>query len=415
MTSNPLINLSNIPGFNKLLQDNVEDNVEDNSKYLNVKQINTHEKYKVIKYNKSLLDNNTISSYGLCRSVIVNNFNQVVCFSPPKSIPFETFIQLYNIECKNVIAQELVEGTMINLFWNKTCWEISTRNIVGAYTIFYKTTSEKIKTFRDMFFYAAQYIGLKIDLLDKKYSYSFVLQYPGNRIVVPIDYPNLYLIAVYTIHKSNVTKSDSNNIIVEVNDVEEIIKMDFFKNTNVLLPKIYNYSTYSELIDTYASINTEFTVLGFVLYNKTTGQRAKVRNPRYLAIKELKGTQPNTQLHYLWLRKENKVSAFLEYYPEYKNEFSKYRQQIHAFTNALFQNYISCYIKKEKKLLYFSDEFRTNMFKLHKIYLDELKDQNLYITKEKVIFYVNNLDPILLMHCVNFRKNELKRELERCL
>jgi hypothetical protein len=73
-----------------------------------------------------------------------------------------------------------------------------------------------------------------------------------------------------------------------------------------------------------------------------------------------------------------------------------------VFTETLFLNYISCYIKKEKPLIEFSEEYRTHMFNIHKQYLNELKEKKLFVTNTVVINYVNNLHQSLLMHCLNY-------------
>ena len=112
---------------------------------------------------------------------------------------------------------------------------------------------------------------------------------------------------------------------------------------------------------------------------------------------------PKLQYQYLSLRKECKVVNFLKYYPENKNNFSTFRDQVHLFTNTLFTNYVSCYIKKEKPLIEFSEQFRTHMFNIHKKYLDEFREQKQFITNNVVIQYVNDLHPSLLMHCLNFQ------------
>ena len=51
--------------------------------------------------------------------------------------------------------------------------------------------------------------GLNIENMDKTLCYSFVLQHPENRIVVPFNYPCLYLVAVYHIER----KEDENVIV----------------------------------------------------------------------------------------------------------------------------------------------------------------------------------------------------------
>jgi hypothetical protein len=150
-------------------------------------------------------------------------------------------------------------------------------------------------------------------------------------------------------------------------------------------------------------MNTSYDTLGVVIHNNKTGERTKIRNPVYEQVKQLRGNQPKLQYQYLCLRKEGKVGDFLNFFPEHKTEFSSFRDQIHLFTNTLYLNYISCYIKKEKPLIEFSDQYRTHMFNIHKHFLNELKEQKLYVNNTVVIKYVNNLHPSLLMFCLNFQ------------
>ena len=79
------------------------------------------------------------------------------------------------------------------------------------------------------------------------------------------------------------------------------------------------------------------------------------------------------------------------------------------FTNTLHQNYVSCYVKKEKPLNEFSEQYRTHMFKLHEHYLTNLRESKGSVTNTVVINYVNNLSPSLLMYSLNhnFRKRNV--------
>ena len=258
MSSNNVhIYLSSIPGFKSLmnkLNEDGDDSHEDDVDDANILKLNkvicktdNNQKYKVIRYDKHFLSYDNIPTYGLFRSVILNENNDVVCFSPPKSLHSDTFLKLYNSENKNIIAEEFVEGTMINAFWDNKIglaggWEISTRNSVGATTKFYKNM-----TFRDMFLEAAQYNNFKLELLNNAYCYSFVLQHPENRIVVPFNYPKLYLIAVYSINNT-----DKNNIFVTLKDMTEIKSNQYFASTTIQFPETYSYTNYSELIEKYA-------------------------------------------------------------------------------------------------------------------------------------------------------------------
>ena len=72
------------------------------------------------------------------------------------------------------------------------------------------------------------------------------------------------------------------------------------------------------------------------------------------------------------------------------------------FTNTLFDNYKACYIKKEKPLKEFPDQYRTHMFNIHQIYLSELREDKKFVTSTIVQKYVNELESSLLMYCINF-------------
>lgn len=394
-------NISSIPGFNALC---VSDEIS-NSNILKLNKIecrSNNSKYKVIRYDKNFLCHDLISSYGLCRSVIVNQNNRVVGFAPPKCISSDTFIKRYPELSENIIIQEFVEGTMINVFFDDSIgitgsWEISTRNTVGATSAFYK--SPKSKTFRDMFMEAASESRLDINQLDKDFCYSFVLQHPENRIVVPFSSPNLYLVAVYKI-----IGGDTDDVLVESYDPYEYA--NFFQviiNSNVKFPQIYNCNNYSDIIDKYGSMNTSYDIVGAVIYNSSTGERTKIRNPVYEQVRNLRGNQPKLQYQYLCLRKEGKVKDFLKYYPENKNEFSKFRNCVHLFTETLYSNYVSCYIKKEKPLIEFSEQYRTHMFNIHQLYMNELREKKYFVNSTVVQKYVNELHPSLLMYCLNFQ------------
>ena len=117
-----------------------------------------HKNYKIIKYNKKALPKTMYSTCGLIRSVVVNASNKVVSFSPPKCISYEEFFEKNPIYNENIIVEELVEGTMIQLFWDSyECkWEIATKSSIGGHN----TNTFSKKTFRDMFFDALKEIKL---------------------------------------------------------------------------------------------------------------------------------------------------------------------------------------------------------------------------------------------------------------
>lgn len=394
-------NLSEIPGFNGLVKSDYSNTLNSNILKLNKIECRINNSvYRVIRYDKHFLCVDLISTYGLCRSVVLNANNQVVGFAPPKSMTTESFINNYPENTNGIQAEEFVEGTMINVFFDPFIgvtgsWEISTRNTVGATSSFFKSPSSK--TFRQMFMEAASECKLDINKLDTNLCYSFVLQHPENRIVVPFVNPQLYLVGVYQIN------NHPDNITVNYYHAEEYKHFFGQLGTTIKFPQIYEFKKYSDLVEKYGSMNTSYDVVGVVIHNKETGERTKIRNPVYEQVRNLRGNQPKLQYQYLCLRKEGKVKDFLKFYPENKTEFSTFRDQVHLFTDTLYNNYVSCYIKKEKPLLEFSEQYRTHMFNIHQHYMNELREKKQFITNTLVQKYVNELHPSLLMYCLNFQ------------
>ena len=346
--------------------------------------------YTIVKYDKTTLSNFFISSYGLFRSVILDN-GTICSFSPPKSIPSDTFISQYQNKGEHIVAEDFVEGTMINVFYSHTHtkWDIATKSNIGGNTSFYKNC----KSFREMFDDACRECQLFIDTLNPAFCYSFVLQHPDNRIVVPFNKPQLYLTDVYSITQEEME--------MRVYPVSPHKVYDWGK-TGVLFPKTYEVASYADLVAKYASPNTSYDIMGVVIRNMDTLERCKLRNPIYEEVRHLKGNQAKLQYQYLYLRHMGKIPDFLKYYPENKKAFSTYRDHVHMFTNTLYQNYISCYIKKERPLKEFGAQYKTHMYKLHQRYINELKEGNMYITSGEVIRYVNSLHPSLLMYSLNY-------------
>jgi hypothetical protein len=62
----------------------------------------------------------------------------------------------------------------------------------------------------------------------------------------------------------------------------------------------------------------------------------------------------------------------------------------------------------------FSEQYRTHMFHLHKKYLDELRENKLFITNKIVKKYVNEMHPALLMYSLNYSLRKRNIDLFEC-
>ena len=347
----------------------------------------------ILKYNKNALNSSNVHTLGWFRSVIVND-KEILGMAPPKSASFE-LIQL-NFKEPECYAEEFVEGTMINCFYDyqNDKWEIATRSNIGANCRF-----NNHKTFREMFFEAAEAKGFTFDLLEKDYSYSFVLQHPENRIVVPFDKADLVLVEIFDIPKIRAwynMNGTYTTIIKNKNDkeFENLLKI-------IRIPQKLALTNWQSLINLYS--NCDYKTVGCIIKTKDSFKRTKIRNKNYEYIRRLKGNSTKLQFQYYSLRKLKKIQEFLKFYPEYTKDFDEYKDVLYAWTEELYRNYRGCYVKKEKPLKEYPFPFRIHMYNLHQIYLQYLRHQKLWVDKNTVKNHINSLDPASLMYIINFK------------
>ena len=364
-----------------------------NIEYANSKQliVKNFGKLFIVKYNKIYLNINNIKTLGLFRSVIVDDKGDILSFSPIKSYNLLNDDWIKNKNFEDFLLMEFIEGTMINLFWHPYLqdWEIATKSNIGAKNKF----NNNDKTFRYMFLQACNEMNLNFDTLNKKFSYSFVLQHPDNRIVVPFSQMKLYLTNIYSFENNTVNSNP-------------LTGLDWIESTNVVLPFIFdkkkmNIHNFYDLMGYVNNENLNYKIVGYVCYNVKTGERIKIRNNNYEIVRRLKGNTPKLQFQYFHLRRLGKVKEFLKYYPEHEKEFSEFRNDLHIWTQQLYNYYVQCFIKKYKSLKDFPYEFKPHLYELHKLYIDTLLIEKKFVSKSVVINYVNNLPPQRLMYSIN--------------
>jgi hypothetical protein len=388
-------NLQCVPRINELLFDKEQRFAVAKSLNLNLNTYNfAGVDYFVLRYNKSSLTKDNESTIGLLRSVIFKDSGEIVSFAPPKSKNVDNI----NFTPENTyICEQFIEGTMINMFYStdNDKWQIATRSNIGGTNCFYMEDGyKKENTFGYMFDEIVNNIcpDLK-ERLNENYVYSFVMQHPRNRIVKKIYNKRLYLVEMY-----------------EINGLEITCKLNDY-NVNILdgvvRPNSLMISTLDEFNDCkkyQASANTLYSTMGFVMKD-LDGNRYKFRNPNYEYVRGLRGNQAKLQYQYLVLRQEKQIVEYLKYYPEQTKIFNEYRTLVHKYTNQLFENYVKCYIKKERELKQFPSNFRVHMYDLHHDhYINNLKQKKEIITRTYVINYFNKVHPAKQMYVLNWNK-----------
>tara|TARA_B100001123_G_C15314950_1_gene1025800 strand:- start:2076 stop:3131 length:1056 start_codon:yes stop_codon:yes gene_type:complete len=345
--------------------------IDTNSDYVSLFK---KEGYKVVKYKNLILvknyydkplnfkENNEYWKM-YCRGVIIDkNTNKIVCLPPVKSIEVDI---TKDFTFAGGEIQYLIDGTMINLFYNKDQWLISTRGEIGGYNKWLNN-----KSFKQMF---EECCDIDYNNLDKQCSYSFVMRHKENRNISSIRENEIYLVEVYK----------------------------FGENIDRL--KIEEYPDNIQKINNEPLINienafTNYEIKGYTI--KEGNMRFKITNPSFEKVKELKPNMNNHLLNYIELRKSGDLKKYLRYFPEHSKLFECYRNEIHTFTNNLYNSYKDTFIFKKKDKKEIPYHFKPLLTEIHKNYL---KTKN--PTKwEDIKSYIHNLNSKRLIFALNYSK-----------
>lgn len=355
---------------------------------------NYNHTYFLVNYDKKILQKRVSDGveYGYeqyVRSVVLNADRKIVSFSPPmcehrpRSKDYSGIKNVLDLS-KVKFAEEFVEGTMVNLFYNPSNdvqgWEFSTRNMVSP--VEKKENLSGVvdkKCFRRMFFEACAVIGLDFDDLPKEYSYSFVLEHPDNTIVAPVKSMALYIIAIYYIDGTTVYEMD-----------RSVVKWSAF--SSVRHPARFSIKNgeedFQKIMATWASANSLYYYPG-VMFRSYEGARYKFRNPNYEVMKNAKGLEEKSRFVYLNLKKLGAVTSHFERFPEDHLEFMRHQTNFYTYTHNLHQNYLECYVHKKKALKEYAVEYKKNMFQLHEHYKMVLKTAGKRVNITAVIDFMN--------------------------
>ena len=335
-------------------------------KGLKIKE-NQNDNLYLVKYDKTkcnMLDKDVCN----CRGIIVDKSNNtLVCFPPNKSMDLDQFLDKHLWE--NIIVEEFIDGTMINLCYYNDEWIVSTRSSIGANSKWFSN-----KTFQELFNESHK---LDYTTLDKNYFYTFVLTHPENIIVKKYEEPNIVLVSAGHV-ENGVYKNIS---LSELPD-------SFNK------PRIYYFKSIQELN---ASINTNFEFQGYILKIKDSNDRSKVRNPNYNYAKQLKGNTSNMKYLYYDLFKNNMLHEYLSFFPEHTDIFETFKREFIHLTTETLSYYNKYHIKKNitniKDIPY---RLRPLCYEIHGLYLKN----KVYINYEAVYNYVLNLpNPRIIFSC----------------
>lgn len=368
----------------------------------------------------------------LYRSIIVNPDNgQILCFSPPNSVSFVDFEKKYSkYEPSVIYANEIIEGTMINLFWDPriNSWEIATRGAIGGNYWYYRTNYDDVPpeqskqtTFREMFFDALRLNSFALNdspilqSLPKDHCFSFVLQHPDNHIVLPISYPQLYLVSAYHLTSTfdPLTNELTSNMVTAIPPYL-LPQLAQFSGGLFNIPHYFTgYENYQMFKNNLCSSMTPYNCLGVMFTNLETGERCSMENIAYEQVKELRGNNPNLQYQYFCLLRTGKKQQFLTFFPRYRQLFGRFNKQYNDFITNVHQAYFSYYVKKEG--LQIPKKYFIHASKIHhNVFIPKLQGgEKIIVTRDVVKNYFDELTPNELLYYLNYDRRQINKEIEK--
>ena len=341
--------------------------------------------YALVRYVKGQ-SNFDLEHVRWCRSVVVQKETRLpVCVAPPKSSAFEE-----NTADVATVAEEFVDGTMINVFKvGGSEAQIATRSRLGGRTRFY----ERGPTFGDMFNDAMKQLGME-QLEDVLYEFdgvasrftSTVLQHPSNRIVKAIFKPSFVIVHQGTVAADGIVTiyEDAADFIFHANDDADV-EIQAYK-----LPPIQAAKTVREWVEQQAQ-ERGFGWQGLVLKDGQ-GRRWRMWSDIYQTVRRFRGNESSTEERFARLRKSRTVDQYLSFFPEDRDALYTLEGQLRKNTRQLFYFYSDVFRARKTAYHELPWPYKHHVSQLHNLYKDTLKAQGKKVDLEQVIRYVNSLN-----------------------
>lgn len=330
--------------------DDLKSNIKKNHKCLHIKDLNDLFLLQ-IKKNKKQIPNEYLKFNGL---IFEKNTNKLVCnmFPVVKEYP-----DIYNYENINeLIVEESYDGTLIKLFFHNNKWNIATNRCIDAKISYWIAN----QSFYDLFMEVAKNINFSV--LNMNYCYAFILQHSKSR---------------------NITKYDKNNIIY-IYSYDLVNKKEIYDSNLSFLdvPKKLKFNNWDHMMNSLSQLNPLNE--GYIVYNKNK-EITKIINPKFNELKILKGNNSNMFYRCIVIYKYGKMDHFLQYFPEYANQFNYLRTFIYNLSNNIYNMYTAKYIKKQKIVI---NDININLILSHldKDYKKSINNNNKIIITKKYIY-----------------------------
>ena len=323
-----------------------------------------------------------------CQGIILNKekIDQVVCYSSNKTedIVIEKNTSEYEIKTLNMDdwesfkIQQLVDGTLIRVYYHNGGWKTSTKKVIDAVNSYWNSE----KSFAEMFQECAEETSFDYAKLSTDSCYYFIIKHPENRNI------------------SKQLKKD----LVHVGSRNLTTLEEFETDLGIQKPLDAHFDSFEKMVEVCKQV--EYSNPGYMIMDSDYN-RVKVQAAEYNFVKELKGNMPNMKIRFLYLREKHMVENFLFYFPEYTQMFQGIEESIRNASYKVYQTYVTMRIKKQQVELSPIDKDLTYL--LHGEYLQTRNK----VSMAMVMYFVNQLSIAKLGILVGLIKDKrLQKKVE---
>jgi len=284
---------------------------------------------------------------------------------------------------------DFIDGVMIQAWSNLAGSQIATRTSIGAKGTFYSQRS-----FADLLEDALNPLGgsrafLNTTLQPGQYI-SLLLQHPEHKTVAVIQTPRVYVTTFGSIAADGL-------VTFHLDPATWPQRLASLAPTLYEPSKVFADST--EATTMLRSSSLGHTWQGLVFQDMTSTNRWRLRNPTYVAVRNLRGAEASQTARFLRLRSEGKIKEYIGFFREESATFWALEQRLRARTQALYDAYTRLHKSKTATMRDLPLPFRTHVYALHGQYMAKYaaaagagaQARPPPVLKETVIAYVNSL------------------------
>jgi hypothetical protein len=317
----------------------------------------------IFRYNREKADlkNPLVCAF---RSVIWDSrINRPIFVAPMKSVTMATAYDLDTLptDFTNVVVEDFLDGVMVNVFMDPVSnnWRMATRSRLDADNKFYEHTFASLFNSTWLTYFPNGFAGL-----NPQFGYSFVLQHPANRIVVPVAAPSISCVEVSYINPATCQLSITPGLPL------------------LNPPRRYNVTSRQQLtelvthLEQFEGIRSQ----GAVIKDLATGKRWKVRTQAYLQVRALRGN--HSRMEYVWFdnMKKGTLQSYLSVYPEESLKAAAALKNWSDIVSDIYQWYVHVFKVRDVPKDKMPPHYKGVLFDLHSEYVKRLAPAKLSLT-----------------------------------